>query len=122
MSWPETLGGGYHYMMLNGWFFRGDTTKTPLNVHLGRGQIYRGETPNVDSIIGFVPNYFHVCLPKSFSIKRDESTTLTIIMNINNWFKTPFLYDFNYWGGHIMQKQPAMQTLKENGQNVFRIE
>ena len=117
MSWPEVLGGGYHYMMLNGWFYRGDTLKSPLNIHLGRGQIRDG-----DAIIGFIPNYFHVCLPKSFSIKRDESTILTLIMDINNWFKEPFLYDFDYWGGHIMQNQSAMQTLKENGHNVFSVQ
>ena len=121
MAWSETLGGGYHYMMLNGWFYRGDTIKMPLNIHLGKGQIYQGETHNIDSIIEFVPNHFRVCLPKSFSIKRDASTTLTIVMNIDNWFKAPFLYDFNYWGGHIMQNQSAMQTLKQNGRNVFSI-
>jgi len=122
MAWPEVLGGGYHYMMLNGWFYRGDTVLAPLNIHLGRGQIYQGTTPNVDSIIGFVDNYFSVCLPvKSFSIKRDETKTVKIVMNIENWFKTPYLYDFNYWGGHIMQNQSAMQTLKENGKNVFSV-
>ena len=122
MAWSEVLGGGYHYMMLNGWFLRGDTAATPLNIHLGIGQIYQGTTHNADSIIGFVPNYFSVCLPNSFSIKRGAPTTLTIIMNINNWFKAPFLYDFNYWGGNTMQNQSAMQILKENGHNVFSIE
>ena len=119
MAWPEVLGGGYHYMMLNGWFLRGDTINTPLNIHLGMGQIYQGTTHSADSIIGFVPNYFNVCLTKSFSIKKDASTTLTIIMNINKWFEDPFLYDFNYWGGNTMQNQSAMQTLKENGGNIF---
>jgi hypothetical protein len=121
MAWSELLGGGYHYMMLNGWFYQGDTLNAPLNIHLGRGQIYKGTTPDTDSITGFVDNYFSVCLPISFSIKRNETATLTIIMNIDNWFKTPHLYDFNYWGGHIMQNQPAMQCLKENGENVFSI-
>ena len=121
MAWPEVLGGGYHYMMLNGWYYRGDTVRSPLNIHLGRGQIYQGTTRDVDSIIGFVNNHFSVCLPKSFTIKRDETATITIIMNIENWFKTPYIYDFNYWGGHIMQKQPAMQMLKENGKSVFSL-
>ena len=121
MAWSEWLGGGYHYMMLNGWFYQGDTLKMPLNIHLGRGQIYQGTTPDADSIVGFVDNYFSVCLPKSFSIHRDKTTTLTIVMNIENWFKEPHLYDFNHWGGHIMQKQPDMQMLKENGRNVFSV-
>ncbi len=122
MAWPQLLGGGYHYMMLNGWFYQGDTLAAPLNIHLGRGQIYQGTTHDVESIIGFVDNYFSVTFPKSFLIKRAETTTLTIVMHIDNWFKEPFIYDFNYWGGHIMQNQSAMQMLKENGYNVFTIE
>lgn len=121
MAWSRLLGGGYHYMMINGWFEKGDT-QVPLNIHLGRGQIYQGNTANVDSIIGFVDNFFQVILPKSFLIKRNQTTRMTLIMNIEKWFKEPFVYDFNYWGSHIMQNQAAMQMLKENGINVFSIE
>jgi hypothetical protein len=121
MAWSEILGGGYHYMMLNGWFYQNDTLKIPLNIHLGRGQIYYGTTHNADSIIGFVDNYFSVCFSKSFSIKRDTTTTIKLIMNIEKWFQDPYLYDFNYWGGHIMQNQSAMQILKKNGENVFAL-
>ncbi|MDR1181438.1 MAG: hypothetical protein LBL13_05635 [Bacteroidales bacterium] len=120
MGWTQMLGGGYHYMMLNGWFYQADTM--PLNIHLGRGQIYRGNTRDIDSLIGFVDNYFYVSLPKSFLVKRDRTATATIVMNIDKWFQEPFVYDFNYWGSHIMQNQPAMQMLKENGHNVFTIE
>jgi hypothetical protein len=122
MAWSEFLGGGYHYMMLNGWFYQGDTMLRPLNIHLGRGQIYMGTTHHVDSIIGFVDNHFYVSLPLSFIIKRDRETNLNLVMNIDNWFKDPFIYDFNYWGSHIMQNQPAIQMLKENGSNVFTAE
>jgi hypothetical protein len=119
MAWSQLLGGGYHYMMLNGWFLQGDTVDIPLNIHLGKGQIYQGATFNVDSIIGFVDNYFYVALPASFLIKRDRTATITITMHVDKWFKDPFIYDFNYWGSHIMQNQPAMQALKENGRKVF---
>lgn len=123
MSWPQLLGGGYHYMMINGWFEKENTILAPLNIHLGKGQIYQGNTNSVDSVIGFVDNYFQVTLSKSFLIKRDQTANLTLVMNIENWFKEPFVYDFNYWGGHIMQNQPAMQMLKENGKkNVFTVE
>jgi hypothetical protein len=119
MAWPPLLGGGYHYMMLNGWFRQGDTIDAPLNIHLGKGQIYQGTTPDADAIIGFVDNHFHVRLSRSFLIKRDRTANLKIIMNVDNWFDAPFVYDFNYWGSHIMQNQSAQQMLKENGQNVF---
>jgi hypothetical protein len=119
MAWTQLLGGGYHYMMLNGWFQQGDTMDIPLNIHLGKGQIYQGTTHDVDSIIGFVDNHFYVSLPTSFVIRRDKTATITIVMHVDNWFQNPFIYDFNYWGSHIMQNQLAMQMLKENGRNVF---
>jgi hypothetical protein len=121
MGWSQALGGGYHYMMLNGWFYQ-NASLSPLNIHLGKGQIYRGTDLNADSIIGFVDNHFHVLLPASFVVKRSETAQLNLVMNIENWFQDPWIYDFNYWGGHIMQKQGAMQMLKENGRNVFTAE
>jgi len=122
MAWSQLLGGGSHYMMINGKFFQGDTLWSPLNIHLGKGQIYQGSTLAADSIVGFVDNHFRVTLSKSFLIKQNQSTNLTLVMHIDNWFKQPFVYDFNYFGSHIMQNQTAMQTLKENGKNVFSIE
>ena len=120
MSWPQLLGGGYHYMMINGWFEKEDTLSVPLNIHLGRGQIYQGSTTAVDSIVGFVDNHFSVTLPKSFFVQPNQSLSLTLTMHIENWFKEPYSYDFNYWGSHIMQKQAAMEMLKKNGRkNVF---
>ncbi len=120
MTWPTILGGGYHYMMLNGKYLYNDTLY-PMNIHLGRGQIYQSQTPNTDSIIGFIDNSFKVTLPYSFSF-NGSTQTININMNVENWFKEPFVYDIAYWGSSIMQNQAAMQMLKENGtKNVFTI-
>jgi hypothetical protein len=40
---------------------------------------------------------------------------------VDHWFKNPNTFDFNYWGGDIMQKQDAMKVGCENGQDVFGI-
>ena len=122
MAWPISLGGGYHYMMLNGKYFDNNTL-IPMNLHLGRGQIYQGSSFDTDSIVGFVPNYFEVCLPEDIYIQRNEPITINIIMNIEKWFSNPYVYDITRWGSHIMQNQTAMQMLKENGKkDVFTIE
>ena len=42
-------------------------------------------------------------------------------MNIENWFKDPHIYDFDVFGSYTMQNQEAMQTLTENGHNVFSV-
>ncbi|MCF6170956.1 MAG: hypothetical protein L3J31_06045 [Bacteroidales bacterium] len=119
MFWPELLGGGYHYMKLNGkWKDTGDTIR-PFNFHMGIGQIYDTAT---GEITAYVQNYFRVSLPNSsFTISNAEELALTLVMDVNQWFEAPHNYDFNEWGGMIMQNQAAMQTARENGHNVFNL-
>jgi hypothetical protein len=119
MFWPEFLGGGYHYLKLNGkWLEEGQTTQTtPFDFHMGIGQIYYSYP---DSITGFIHNYFRVSLPGSgFDLAEGEQKEMNIIMNVENWFQHPHVYDHDVWGGYIMQNQDAMQKAKENGSNVF---
>jgi hypothetical protein len=122
MGWPVVLGGGYHYMMMNGKWKDINGQIMPFNFHLGIGQLYKGSGYNVDSIYAFVQNYFTVSLPgSSFTMNDQEKITFGLTMHIQNWFENPHVYDHNHWGGAIMQKQPAMQMAKENGWNVFSI-
>jgi hypothetical protein len=122
MFWPDILGGGYHYMMINGKWIDPENKTTPFDFHLGIGQLYSGITTSVDSITGFVHNYFRVALPLSgLKIEDNTTHTITLEMNIASWFKTPHIWDFNLWGGYIMQNQTAMKNACENGCDVFSI-
>ena len=117
MAWPVPIGGGYHYMQINGKWMNASETLTPFCLHTGIGQTYQdGE------ITGFVQNFFAVTLPiSSFEIKDSETSSMTLSMNVNNWFRDPHVYDFNEWGGAIMQNQAAQEVLKANGKNVFTV-
>ena len=112
MFWPEPLGGGYHYMKLNGKYLDENEQLAPLNIHLGIGQ-------NEDQT-AFYLNCFTVELPIDFTIMENTENQLFLTMIIDNWFRNPNLFDFNEWGNAIMQNQAAQQALKENGQDVFR--
>jgi len=116
-SWPDHLGGGYHYMQLNGKFLNDAEEMQNLNIHTGIGQIYYAE---IDSTI-FVHNYFTVTFPVQFSILEENTPPLYINMEIQRWFDSPNLYNFNQFGTGIMQKQEAQKLLKENGGNVFEV-
>ena len=111
MFWPEPLGGGYHYMKLNGRFVNADGELVPLNTHLGIGQ-------NADHT-EFYQNYFNVELPIDFTVVENAENQFDLCMVVDNWFRNPNLYDFNVYGSAIMQNQAAQQALKENGQDVF---
>ena len=107
MFWPEQLGGGYHYMKLNGKFVNEAGQLVPLNIHLGR--------------LHEEDNHFTVELPIDFSITENTENQLHLTMIIDNWFRSPNLYDFNEYGSAIMQNQAAQNVLKQNGQDVFDI-
>lgn len=113
MFWPEPLGGGYHYMKLNGRFVNANGELVPLNTHLGIGQ-------NADHTV-FYQNHFTVELPIDFTIAENTENQLHLTMIVDNWFRSPNLYDFNEYGSAIMQNQAAQQALKENGNDVFII-
>ena len=118
MFWPVYLGGGYHYMKLNGKWLSTTQIFFPFDFHLGIGQVY----DTTGNITGFIQNYFEVHLPQSsFTITEGQTSTIRIVMNIEKWFKDPNIYDHNVWGGDIMQTQEAMKLGCENGGNVFDI-
>lgn len=113
MFWPDMLGGGYHYMKLNGKYVNAEGRLAPLAIHLGIGQ-------NED-FSQFYQNYFIVELPIDFDVKANTENHLDLTMVIDNWFRNPHTIDFNEFGSHIMQNQTAQRLLNGNGKDVFRI-
>ena len=123
MFWPEILGGGYHYMKINGKWLNQQNTSVAFNFHFGIGQIYTDTiTYNVNTITSYVQNYFTVSLPlNSFQLTKNQLNTINLEMAIDKWFTTPHVWNHNYWGSSIMQNQRAQQTIRENAFDVFRI-
>jgi hypothetical protein len=116
-SWPNYLGGGYHYMQINGKFINNGGNIQNMNIHTGIGQEYNEN----DEIINYVHNYFTVYCPVNFSIKEESITTIILNMEIQRWFDTPHLYNFDDFGAGIMKNQHAQKLLKENGWNIFTV-
>lgn len=112
MFWPDMMGGGFHYMKMNGkWKATGDIIKA-FNFHLGIGM-------NMDGTV-FYQNYFTVTLPLKVHID-DSGKQIAIIMNIDKWFRAPNVWDWNIIGGQIMMNQSAMHKASENGMNAFQV-
>lgn len=116
MSWPEVMGGGYHYMKINGKWLADDGQVKPFNLHTGRGQQYDDE----GNVTRFVDNSFTVSLEIPFSVK-EKGENLQLVMNINQWFNASRMFDLDEWGGSIMQNQAAQEILKQNGPYVFEL-
>lgn len=116
MSWPTVMGGGYHYMKINGKWLAVDGQVKPFNLHTGIGQIYDEE----GNVTQFVDNSFTVKLERSFSLK-DGGKNMQLVMNINQWFNARRVFDLDEWGGSIMQNQSAQEVLRQNGPYVFTL-
>ena len=119
--WSAVLGGGYHYLQINGKWKGRDGNLKNMNFHAGIGQLYKSNVMEADSIYAFIHNYFQVYLPTDFSIEHNKTATLNLIMNIDKWFSTPIVYDHNYFGSGIMQNQEAQNIIRQNGKNVFSL-
>ena len=113
MFWPEPLGGGYHYMKLNGRWIDDNGQLSPMNVHLGIGQN--------SSLTEFYHNHFQVELPVNVNIVEDGEAKIQLNMVIDNWFRTPNIIDLAEYGSGIMQSQEAQALYKANGNDVFKI-
>ncbi len=112
MEWPEPMGGGYHYMKFEGRYLDQGQLKS-FNTHLGRLQTMPPQQKIYE-------NFFEVELPFSgFIIGKTEQVQMQILMNLNEWYRSPHIYDFETFGPAIMGNQQAQQQLKENGKTAF---
>ena len=112
MSWPDMIGGGYHYMKINGRWIDESGVRQPFNLHTGK----------ISTDNGFADNTFTVTLPlTNVSTLGKKTTPITLQMNVNAWFSNPYLFDFNVFGGSIMQNREAQEVLRANGVDVFSV-
>lgn len=114
-SWgvPEMLGGGYHYMQLEGKFIDNTSTETGYAYHAIRA-VNNSKTPQE-----FKDTFFEVNLGE---VTITNNTTLNIEMNIAEWFKNPNTWDLNTLNSMLMPNFNAQVMMFENGQNVFSLE
>jgi hypothetical protein len=60
-----------------------------------------------------------ITLSTNFTVTTDSQTSLTLKMNVNEWYRNPNIYDFNIDGNYTMGDMPLMMKITENGQDVF---
>ena len=104
MAWPQPMGGGYHYMKMEGSFSAGNEEGSFL-VHTGPAA---GGDYSVDAV-----------LPLALEMDGDE-WEIQIVMNIDEWFNNPHVYNFAD-RGMIMANLDAQTVLQENGDSVFSL-
>lgn len=112
MEWPESMGGGYHYMKLEGFWSHGDGEVVPFKAHSGAA--------------GGTDYSVAVELDAAGLVVEGDALHLRLIMNVEQWFEGPNLWDFRerftppMYG--IMHDAAAQRSLQQNGATVFSLE
>ena len=114
-SWsvPAMLGGGYHYMQLDGKFVNSSNTEQGYNYHAIRAADNPGPNPTFPQDTFFEVNLGAVTIL--------ENHAFNIEMNIAEWFKNPHIWDLNELNQMLMPNASAQIMMHSNGQNVFSL-
>lgn len=108
-NWPEMLGGGYHFMQLEGKYDDAGT-ESPYAYHMG--------TAKNPASGEFEQNYFNVNID-GFSMTTDVE--VEIKMNIAEWFKNPYTWDLDVYNIELMPNYDAQRLMNQNGQSIFNL-
>jgi hypothetical protein len=110
MVWPPTMGGGCHYMKLEGAY---NNDSTFYNTHTGPTTMIGMSRMDYSFPVSF----------NMFNINIDNSTgnlEYSIEMNINNWYSNPNTVNLD---GAIMMNMSKQMQLRQNGMtDVFSIQ
>ena len=106
-NWPEMLGAGYHFMQLEG-NYATDNGPQPYAYHNGTARVSEGV---------FEPNHFTVEISGNFSIT--QVSTITLEMNIAEWFRNPNTWNLHEYNTDLMGNYDAQIMMHENGASVF---
>jgi len=111
MFWPDLIGGGYHYMKLEGTAYATDTIF--YNTHTGGTN---GNDYSFHKHLTINPRK-HVVNTTRYN--NQMWSYITLNMDLSKWYYNPNTINFE---GSIMQNEQRQQQLKENGElDVFSI-
>lgn len=106
MVWPEAMGGGYHFLKIEGQFL------TPANDTKG----YAIHTGLNNCLIQHQPIAINI------SVNQTTSSTQNLTMNVNEWYKNPYTYNIYADGNYTMGDTTTMMLITNNGKDVFYAE
>lgn len=110
---PDMMGGGYHYMQLEGKFTNSLNVDTGYAYHAIRAVDNPGMNPTFPQDTFFTVNLG--------SITLTSDKTIEVKANLAEWFKNPNTWDLNILNNMLMPNSAAQIMMHANGQNVFSL-
>ncbi len=109
-NWPAMLGGGYHFMQMEGTYKDTNGDTQPYAYHNGTARVSDGV---------FEQNFIPFDFNRNFTVSDD--TTIEIKMDISEWYKNTYTWDLNVYNVDLMMNYDAQKHMHENGPTVFSI-
>jgi len=106
---PQPLGGGYHYMRLEGKFIDSSAFEVGYAYHAIRAN------DNSTGTLQLTDTSFKVNLG---SVTIGETTGIEVKMNVAEWFNP---WDLEAWHATLMPNYAAQISISENGADVFSL-
>lgn len=100
MVWPDAMGGGYHFMKMEG-YYKAGANYYGFAFHLGRNE-----------------HLVKYSLPLNKTLQY-HNEPLFIKANMMEWFDTPTLYDLHIHENYTMSNDSSMNVLAKNGADFF---
>lgn len=112
-NWPTMLGGGYHFLQMDGIYKANTSTPSPFNYHNGTARV--STNPNE-----FEQNFAEITFTNPIVIT--DNKTINIKMDFAEFFKNPHTWDLNTYDTPLMPNYTAQKMMQDNVMTVFSIE
>lgn len=104
MAWPDGMGGGYHFMKLEGRYLDTLSVKRGYAIHLGKNN--------------FQPR---ITISKNLT-QKFWNHEYNLVFNINQVFESPNLYNLNFENNYTMNDTVANRKIINNMKDAFSLE
>ena len=111
-NWPSQLGGGYHFLQMDGQY---NINTTPSNYNFHNGTARASQNPPV-----YEQNFREIRFDEIIEIR--QNATIEIVMDFAEFFKTPHQWDLNVLDTPLMPNYTAQKMMHDNVASVFSID
>jgi len=115
---PAMLGGGYHYMQMDGTYINSNNQVSPFNYHAISSINMNLADPN--TVPSREDSSFEIDLGP---VTIGDNTNMNVNVDLAGWFNSPSLWVLDVWDVMLMGNYQAQLAMNEQGQTgVFSLE
>ncbi len=109
---PDPLGGGYHYMRMEGTYINNIGATENFQYHTIRANRHSTLPPGPGTLEELTDTSFTVNLG---TVSVGSTTSVEVQMDVAGWFQNPNTWDLNTWYTVLMPNYEAQLDMNENG-------